>query len=63
MGKDEPCLNQNQEAGLLEMARRRMLALAVTPGLSASGLWLCRKEKLAGRQLPRLSSPSVHWRP
>lgn len=25
MGRDEPHLNQNQEAGLLEMARRSML--------------------------------------
>lgn len=37
MGKDELHLNLNREAGLLEMGRRRMLALAVAPSRPASG--------------------------
>lgn len=48
MGKNEPSLNQNREAGLLEMARRRMLAPAVTPAPLASGPWLRAGE--AGRR-------------
>lgn len=59
-GKDEPCLIKTRDAGLLEMARSRMLALAVNPSPPASGLGL--RAGKAGRRAAcqaRLNSSSL----